>query len=556
MIANTVFYIFYFILLTLSILGYGIFILSVCKVNWKKLSLGLSGLIGLFFVTFISYITHIFFPHNFFHNSIVHILGITFLIYFYKKNFFILKISKLFLFILLFISSLFISKNHEDFPYYHLPYMIQIVENKLQFGIGLFNIAFKTPSSLFYLQSTFYFPYVNFYLFHSASLIILIFGNIFFVDYFTNKKNIIFIRILASLSFVFINITFARIGGFGTDRGGQIVSFVIIILLLEFLNNKGASIDKLKVLVILIIYIITIKSYFFPYLLILPLLLISKFAVTIKILYDFKIIFLLGIFFLIYLFINFSNSGCLLYPIKYTCFDNFSWSVASSKAAEHYAKWYELWAKAGATPNYRVDDPEKYVQFLNWVPNWINNYFFGKGLDVTLIILSLFIIYLLTLKKKKISKTNNRFYLTYLFLILLFVIWFNKHPDFRYGGYVIYALLFFIPLSNYLSKSIKNDPGKILFIIAVLAVFIFNSKNLLRIRNEIIDQRELYSFKNFPYFNVKQPQYKVILLNDNSKANLVTSDMCWATPSPCLSSILNRKTINNYQIYYSDKILF
>jgi len=552
MIGNIAVYVFYFIFLILSILGYGFFVLSISKVNCRKLSLGISGLAGLFSVTFVSYITHIFFSHNFFHNFIVHILGICFLIFFFKKDPSIFKIKKLFLFIFLFISSLFISKNHEDFPYYHLPYIIQIVENKLQFGIGLLNIAFRTPSSLFYLQSTFYLPYINFYLFHSASLIILIFGNIFFFDYFTDKKNFFFTRILASISFVFINITFARIGAFGTDRAGQIISFVIIILLLDYLNRKDTLIDKLKIIIILIFYIITIKSYFFPYLLILPLLLIAKFEVVKKILYDFRIVSLLTIFFFIFLLINFSNYGCLLYPIKYTCFNNFAWSVGSSSAAEHYSNWYELWAKAGATPNYRIDEPEKYIQFLNWVPNWIKNYFLGKGVDATLIILSLTIVYFFALKKRGINKINNSFIFVYFFLILLFIIWFNKHPDLRYGGYAIYALLFFLPLSNYLSKSLKTDPGKFLLIMAIFSVFIFNSKNLLRIRNEFIDKRELYSFKNFPFFNVRKPQHQIVILNDNSKAYLVTSDMCWATSSPCISSILKRKTVNNYQIYYND----
>jgi hypothetical protein len=352
--------------------------------------------------------------------------------------------NKIFLITILFISSLFISKNHEDFPYYHLPYMIQIVENKLQFGIGLFNIAFRTPSSLFYLQSTFYLPYIKFYLFHSASLMILIFANIFFVDYFTDLKKNSFIRILTSLSFVFINIIFARISGFGTDRGGQIIAFVIFILLIEYLNNKREiSADIAKLLIILILYIITIKSYFFPYLLLLILLLISKFKTIKNILCNFKIISFLATFFLIFLFINFSNSGCLLYPLKYSCFDNFSWSV-TSKSAEHYSNWYELWAKAGATPNYRIEEPEKYIQFLNWVPNWFNTYFIGKGLDVTLTIFLLIITYFFTLKKKFINKAYNKFYFPYLFLALFFLIWFNKHPDLRYGGYVLYALLFFM----------------------------------------------------------------------------------------------------------------
>ncbi len=555
MIINTAIYIFYFLFLTFSILGYGIFTFFLFNINWKNLSLGLSGIAGLFCVTFISYVTHIFFAHNFFHNILVHIFGIFLLIVFLKKNFYNFRSSKIFFLIILFISSLFISKNHEDFPYYHLPYIIHIVENKLQFGIGLINYSYRTTSSLFYLNSTFYLPYIKFYLFHSASLIILFFANIFFIDYFANLKKESFIRILSSLSFVFINIVFTRIGGFGTDRGGQIIAFVIFILLIEYLNNKkDTSEDIVKILIIFILYIITIKSYFFTYALFLLLLLITKFQVVKRIFYSFKIVFFLTTFFLIFLFINFSNSGCLLYPLKYSCFDNFIWSV-STKSAEHYSNWYELWAKAGATPNYRVDQPEKYIQLLNWVPNWFNNYFIGKGLDVTMTIFLLAIIYFFVLKKKYTSNIHNKFYTIYFFLVLLFLVWFNKHPDLRYGGYVLYALLFFIPLSNYLSKFQKNNLSKFLNIIAILAVLFFNVKNLLRINSEIIDNRELYSFKNFPFFNIKYPEYKIISLNDNSKAYLIVNnknDSCWATHSPCLSQILNRKTIINYHFYYKN----
>jgi hypothetical protein len=555
LIINTAIYIFYFLFLTFSILGYGIFTFFLFNINWKNLSLGLSGIAGLFCVTFISYVTHIFFAHNFFHNILVHIFGIFLLIVFLKKNFYNFRSSKIFFLIILFISSLFISKNHEDFPYYHLPYIIHIVENKLQFGIGLINYSYRTTSSLFYLNSTFYLPYIKFYLFHSASLIILFFANIFFIDYFANLKKESFIRILSSLSFVFINIVFTRIGGFGTDRGGQIIAFVIFILLIEYLNNKkDTSEDIVKILIIFILYIITIKSYFFTYALFLLLLLITKFQVVKRIFYSFKIVFFLTTFFLIFLFINFSNSGCLLYPLKYSCFDNFIWSV-STKSAEHYSNWYELWAKAGATPNYRVDQPEKYIQLLNWVPNWFNNYFIGKGLDVTMTIFLLAIIYFFVLKKKYTSNIHNKFYTIYFFLVLLFLVWFNKHPDLRYGGYVLYALLFFIPLSNYLSKFQKNNLSKFLNIIAILAVLFFNVKNLLRINSEIIDNRELYSFKNFPFFNIKYPEYKIISLNDNSKAYLIVNnknDSCWATHSPCLSQILNRKTIINYHFYYKN----
>jgi hypothetical protein len=91
--------------------------------------------------------------------------------------------------------------------------------------------------------------------------------------------------------------------------------------------------------------------------------------------------------------------------------------------------------------------------------------------------------------------------------------------------------------------------------VAILAVIFFNGKNLLRINSAITDERELYSFRNFPFFNIKNPEYKIILLNDNSQAYLMTDNKdnsCWATYTPCLSNILKRKTINNYNFYYND----
>ena len=37
--------------------------------------------------------------------------------------------------------------------------------------------------------------------------------------------------------------------------------------------------------------------------------------------------------------------------------------------------------KGGATPNFRVDNPEAYIQKFNWLGNWIDVYFFNKVSD-------------------------------------------------------------------------------------------------------------------------------------------------------------------------------
>ena len=42
---------------------------------------------------------------------------------------------------------------------------------------------------------------------------------------------------------------------------------------------------------------------------------------------------------------------------------------------------------------------------------------------------------------------DNKINIIYLFLVIIFIEWFYKHPSLRYGGYHIIALLFFIPIS-------------------------------------------------------------------------------------------------------------
>ena len=74
------------------------------------------------------------------------------------------------------------AKSHDDFGWYHLPYMINLSEHKFQYGLGHFNHGFRTPSSLFYLNSLFYLPIIKFYSFNFAQLYIFLFSLIFFLQ--------------------------------------------------------------------------------------------------------------------------------------------------------------------------------------------------------------------------------------------------------------------------------------------------------------------------------------------------------------------------------------
>ena len=175
---NTFVLLFFSILTLLSVLGYGSFFKSyIIKLNYS-INLGIIGFLGLFFLSGISYFSHLFFPHNYFHNSLILIIGLIFFwFYFYKK----IPIPKLYYLILLFlIVGIFLAKTHDDFPYYHLPNAIQFSQNKLELGLGNLNHGFKHHSSIFYLYSLFNLPFIKFYMFNVLNFFSIIWCLLFF----------------------------------------------------------------------------------------------------------------------------------------------------------------------------------------------------------------------------------------------------------------------------------------------------------------------------------------------------------------------------------------
>ena len=60
-------------------------------------------------------------------------------------------------------------------------------------GIGPLNHGFRTPSSIFYLNSLFYLPYIEYYLHHMGAILILGFSNIILIanikNYLDRKEN-------------------------------------------------------------------------------------------------------------------------------------------------------------------------------------------------------------------------------------------------------------------------------------------------------------------------------------------------------------------------------
>jgi hypothetical protein len=201
----------YYPLILLSILGYGFFT-SKQILNIKNFNLGYQGIIGIFFLLLISYISTQFIAHNQLFNSIILFIGLSlFLFYFNRLNINKTNIKLLAIIIILSFIFILVGKNHDDFHYYHFPYILTLVEYPHPVGFGNLNHGFKTHSSIFLLSSLFSLPAAKYNLFHLAPAYIMVFSNFILLKLILNKnisKNYIFVTFLSLSSLVFINIFF------------------------------------------------------------------------------------------------------------------------------------------------------------------------------------------------------------------------------------------------------------------------------------------------------------------------------------------------------------
>lgn len=549
-------FIFFVFFSLVSIIGFGkLFELIFFDKN-EKCHIGLTGFFGLFFLSSVSYITHLFTSHNYLHNSILFLIGIFLYIFFMKKKALNLEKNHYVIFLFLLIG-VFLAKSHDDFGYYHLPNALHFAQNKLEFGLGNLNHGFKHHSSLFYLYSIFILPFIEIYLINVLNFFFLFFSVIFLFDNIFNdlKKKFFDNSSLISIVFLILFISiFNRIGEYGTDITGQILAGILIYFSTKIILRKEVNINNILIITSLLVYLITIKTYFIVYSFIPIVLFIYKKNKS-NIL---KNIFLSKVFFfsvfigIIFSIINVSATGCIIFPIKSLCFPNiFPWGL-NLDTVSYLSTWYEIWSKAGAGPDFRVQDPSDYIKNLNWISNWINKYFFTKVSDFLLaVFVSLLLVSIFFKKNLKLSNISNfkKNFLFYLLILILFILWFLKFPSLRYGGYILVISTLVIPFS-FLFKFENLDNRKLkknFLILFSISILIFVSRNITRINKEFA-YSAVDNFKSFPFFYIKKTNYEEEIIN-NQKFYIVSNSSCWSTPTPCLRN-------TNIDIKYKFKYRF
>ena len=495
----------YLLIVSLSSIGFGVMLLKKTNTTSEEFyNYGIFGIVGLFFLNLSSYTLSLISQINSSINLLIILLGILLFILNFKKiniNFFYLYGL---IFILLFLAIL-IGKPHDDFHYYHFPYIHYLINSDFIFGIGHVNHGFRTPSSIFYLNAILFNKFTGYGTFHFGVALYLLFANLYVIEkikfYLGKNKN--FIIFLISI-FIFSNIFFYRIGEHGTDRSAQILSLIFIFEIFILFNLKENINERIKILLILLGLIISLKAFYILFF-IFPIIIMGHLFFSLKknfheiikltFLNFFFILFIIN--FLLILCINFINTGCLIYPVGISCINDLPWSIGTAEA-DKMKNWYELWSKGGATPNMRASNPSEYLQQFNWVGNWFRIYFFNKVSDFVLGLSLTFLIIFFTFRLNfKLSR--YKFSALLICLVILILEWFFNHPALRYGGYSLFAAIFFVYLSSLsFNKRLNLKKFKTgINCMVMLALVIFLGRNINRINKEMTQ----YSYNPLVEFN-------------------------------------------------------
>ena len=117
---------------------------------------------------------------------------------------------------------------------------------------------------------------------------------------------------------------FNRIGEYGADITGQLLAGSLIYISIKIILRDKINIEYILIIISLLTYLLTIKTYFVVYIFFPIVLLIYKKnnLIRYKDLLISKVFFFSVFIGIIFSIINISATGCIVFPIKNLCFPN------------------------------------------------------------------------------------------------------------------------------------------------------------------------------------------------------------------------------------------
>ena len=434
---------------------------------------------GFIFLSFLALLLNFFFPLNRFINTIILLIPLIIILkkfsYFYNLNFLkFLVINSIIIFLLITKSNVY----RPDAYLYHIPFIDILNHNKIIIGLSNLHYRFGHISIIQYSSSIFnnYIFLKNGIFFSIAIIASAIITNFIFNlinSIEKNKYDIHFFFVLFVI--IFISYKMNRYSEYGNDSPTHFMFFYLISEILKSLSEKKDNLPEL----ILISAFILMNKITMSLSIILPLLLFKKISKSVLLN---KTNFFTIIFLFLWLIKNILISGCIIYPIKNTCFSNLSWSdiELTKKVSVENEAWTKGWIDQKGENKYSTND---YIKDFNWIKTWSQNHLKKINSIVTPYVVFLLIIFFIFLIRSKINNSVNK-PLTYLYLIFLLgifsLVWFIKVPVFRYGySYVISFICLILAYFIYSRNNLGNR--KIFISVIFLCISIFIIKNSIRI---------------------------------------------------------------------------
>jgi len=533
------------IFLTFSISGLG----RLFTVTFKS-NLFLDIFFGFIVISIVTTLIHFFFPVNFKISLSLLIIGL--ISFFNKRNLNFIKINRnnlifYFFIVLIFIPMFLSQKYHEDFGYYHLPYSLSFIENKIIFGLSNINNAYVYNSIWLNINSLFFIHNNNFDYLTLPNFIIYLSFILFAINKILTKKKIYISDYYLVVVLLYFLLKFTRISEFGVDLSLSIFSILSIYFFLRYyeldLENEKNFIFFCNV--VFALFAILIKLSSLPIIL-LPLFLYINNFEKLKLFifnYKFYFIYLLCIFFVIQQFIY---TGCFVFPSKFTCLD-VSWF---SPEFLDLKKSLELNNKSYSEVR-EIYSAEEYLSNFNWFPHWIERNYVEILEHLITIILPV-ILFILCLKKSKLEIKlifiKKNFFIIFILLNLFF--WLSFSPVYRFAIHMFVTLMFVIFVDFLIVRKFSK---KIFLFFLILCIIFSFSKNIKRIyekKNIFVGIESIENKYILDKFNSKD--YAKIFYPDieKNKKNGWQGRLCWDIPFICSYNKVRLNKKNNYLFLY------
>ena len=531
------------VLLSVSISGYGKLIRFKVDNNFF-----LEIFFGFLIITFIITVFHFFFKIDLIFSSLLFLLG---LILFLKKKpfsnlqFFKIKNISFLIVIFLFVPMFLTQKYHEDFGYYHLPYALGFLEEKIIFGYANIDKSYVYNSIWLNLYSVFFLENKNFNFLTLPSFILYLALILFSLNQILSNNNKLTSDYYLIVVLFYFILKFTRISEFGVDLPSIIFSILGIYYFIKFFETN--LLEEKKIYFFLVIsfslFSILIKLSMIPIMFLSIYLFFKEFKYLKISVVSFRYLFIF-LLFLLFFIQQFIYSGCLIFPNNFTCF-NVNWFNSDYL---NLSKQLELTNKSYYQEANKFYSPEQYLDNFNWLYFWIKRNFI-EILEHSLTIIIPSLLFIFFQKKKEQNNFVFKEKVTlYIFLLFGLLFWLQFSPVYRFAIHLFVTLIFILISSFFLSKHFSKK----IFITFIGIFLLFNfSKNLVRLNKvenvylgvQKIDNKYLSNkTESNEFVKIFRPDI------DNNSKNGWQGRLCWDIPFICSYNKLDVNKKNGYLI--------